>query len=216
MITPAHYRWTTGEPPEVLEQWYLLQYMLHDKAAHIKDEPYNTFKTWTLEQCAKFFNTNGCIPEFVIKWTTISTIITQEAAKRKVTLPTAFKKYEDVFSEKITTKLPPSWPYDHAIKLKDSFIPQKAKAYQLNPIKHQACKKFIEEHLKTGEIFPLKFSQAVQFFFVKKMEAGKLRPCQNYQYLNSHTIKNAYPLPLISDLVDKLQELSIFTNFDIQ
>ena len=43
-ITLANYRWTTGEPPEVLEQRYLLQYMLHDKAAHIEDEPYDTFK----------------------------------------------------------------------------------------------------------------------------------------------------------------------------
>ena len=67
MITPANYRWTTGEPPKVLEQQYLLQYMLYDKAAHIKDELYNTFKTWMPEQRAKFFNTCGCVLEFVIK-----------------------------------------------------------------------------------------------------------------------------------------------------
>ena len=57
MIIPSNYRWTTGEPPKVLDQWYLLWYMLHDKAAHIKD----TFKTWAPEQCAKFFNASDCI-----------------------------------------------------------------------------------------------------------------------------------------------------------
>ena len=67
MITPSSYRWTTGEPPEVLKQQYLLWYMLHDEAAHIEDELYNTSKTWTLEQWAKFFNTSGCITEFAIK-----------------------------------------------------------------------------------------------------------------------------------------------------
>ena len=98
-------------------------------------------------------------------------------------------------------KLPPSWPYNHAIKLKDMRMPQWAKAYLLNPIKHQACKQFIEEHLKTGKIFPLKFPQAVPFFFIKKKEAGKFHPCQDYRYLNSHTIKNTYPLSLISNLI---------------
>ena len=76
MITSANYRWTTGEPPKILEQRYLLQYMLCNEAAHIEDELYDTFKTWTLVQYPKFFNTSSCIPEFVIKWTTISTIIT--------------------------------------------------------------------------------------------------------------------------------------------
>ena len=177
MITSANYRWTIGEPPGVLEQQYLLWYMLHNKAAHIKDELYDTFKTWMLVQCAKFFNASSYILEFIIKWTTISAIIAQGAAKEKVTLPTAFKEYEDVFSEKTPTRLPPSWPYNHAIELKDLFVPQRAKAYLLNPIKHQACKEFIKEHLNTGKIFPLKSSQAVPFFFVKKKEAGKLWPC---------------------------------------
>ena len=40
------------------------------------------------------------------------------------------------------------------------------------------------------------------FFFVKKKD-GKLRPCQDYRYLNDWTIKNAYPLPLISELNNK-------------
>ena len=43
------------------------------------------------------------------------------------------------------------------------------------------------------------------FFFVDKKD-GKLRPCQDYQYLNEHMIKNAYHLPLISELLDKLDD----------
>ena len=148
--------------------------MLHDEAAHIEDELYDTFKTWVPEQHAKFFNTNGCVPEFVIKRTMISTIIAQGATKEKVMLPAAFREYADVFSKKTPTKLPPFWLYDHTIKLKDSFIPKWAKAYPLNPIEHQACKEFIKEHLKTGRISSSKSSQAVPFFFVKKKEAGKL------------------------------------------
>ena len=215
MITPSNYRWTIGEPPEVLEQWYLLWYMLHNEAAHIKDKLCDTFKTWVPKQHTKFFNTSSCISEFIVKWTMISTIIAQGAIKKKVTLPVAFREYEDIFSEKTPMKLPPSWSYDHTIKLKDSFVSQWAKAYLLNLIKHQACKEFIKEHLKTGKISSLKSPQAMPFFFLKKKEVGKLCPCQDYWYLDSHTIKNTYPLPLISDLVNKLWGSSIFTKFDV-
>ena len=88
-ITPSHNRWTTGELPEVLDQWYLLQYMLHNKAAHIEDKLYDTFKTCASEQHAKFFNGSGCILEFIICLMTILTIIAQGATKEKVTLPVA-------------------------------------------------------------------------------------------------------------------------------
>ena len=40
------------------------------------------------------------------------------------------------------------------------------------------------------------------FFFVDKKD-GKLRLCQDYQYLNEHMIKNAYLLPLISKLLEE-------------
>ena len=96
------------------------------------------------------------------------------------------------------------------------FVSQWAKAYPLNPIEHQACKEFIKKHLKIGKIFPLKSPQAVLFFFVKKKEAGMLWSCQDYQDLNSHTIKNAYPLPLIFDLINKLWGSLIFIKFNVQ
>ena len=40
--------------------------------------------------------------------------------------------------------------------------------------------------------------------------------CQDYQYINEHTIKDAYPLPLISNLIDMVKDATIFTKFDIQ
>jgi len=57
---------------------------------------------------------------------------------------------------------------------------------------------------------------ASPFFFVNKKEAGKLWPCQDYRYLNDWTIKNAYPLPLISEIIDKLKGAKYFTKLDVQ
>src|SRR5277367_1355310 len=56
---------------------------------------------------------------------------------------------------------------------------------------------------------------ASPFFFVSKKD-GKLRPCQDYRYLNEWTIKNAYPLPLISEIMDKLKGAKFFTKLDVR
>ncbi len=56
---------------------------------------------------------------------------------------------------------------------------------------------------------------ASPFFFVKKKD-GKLRPVQDYRKLNEMTIKNHYPLPLISELMDKLRGAKYFTKCDVQ
>ena len=56
---------------------------------------------------------------------------------------------------------------------------------------------------------------ASSFFFVGKKD-GKKCPCQDYQYLNEWTKKNAYPLPHISDLIDKLQGKVLFMKMDIR
>jgi hypothetical protein len=56
---------------------------------------------------------------------------------------------------------------------------------------------------------------ASPFFFVAKKD-GKLRPVQNYIPLNDVTIKNEAPLPLITDLLDKLQSARYFTKLDVR
>ncbi|HEV7736662.1 MAG TPA: reverse transcriptase domain-containing protein, partial [Chlamydiales bacterium] len=56
---------------------------------------------------------------------------------------------------------------------------------------------------------------AAPFFFVKKKD-GKLRPVQDYRALNDMTIKNRYPLPLISELTNKLKGAKYFTALDVR
>jgi hypothetical protein len=68
---------------------------------------------------------------------------------------------------------------------------------------------------RRGYIRPSQSPFASPFFFIKKKD-GKLRPVQDYRQLNDLTVKNQYPLPLISDVVDKLKDTKIFTKFDIR
>ena len=52
-------------------------------------------------------------------------------------------------------------------------------------------------------------------FFVPKKDSKK-RMVQDYRYLNSWTIKNNYPLPLILDLIDSIGKKKVFMKMDLQ
>jgi len=145
--------------------------------------------------------------------TTISTALAAEKEKEPIVLPPEFADFADVFT-KPEVPLPPHHSFDHTIELDDSFVLRQVKNYSLNPKEMEALKMFIDENLKEGKILPSKSPQASPFFFVPMID-GTFHPCQDYRYVNSHTIKNAYPLPQISDLIDTLKHSQYFTKLDI-
>lgn len=73
---------------------------------------------------------------------------------------------------------------------------------------------YIETSLKAGLIRPSSSAAGAGFFFVGKKD-GSLRPCIDYGPLNNITIKNRYPLPLMSSVFDQLQQAKIFTKIDL-
>ena len=85
--------------------------------------------------------------------------------------------------------------------------------YNLTPEEQSELDKWIKENLEKGYIQPSQSPMASPFFYIKKKD-GQLRPCQDYWYLNDWTIKNTYPLPLISKLTDKLAGAKYFTKLD--
>ena len=151
---------------------------------------------------------------YPIRKTTLATELAQQMEKPKAKLSQPYVDFRDIFKKKTIDKLPSSRTFYHAIELNEGFSPKVAKVYPLNPKEQEACRVFVDEHLKSRKIIPSKSPQASPFFFVPKKD-GSVRPCQDYQYLNSHTVKNTYLLPLISDLIDKLKGSSIFTKMDI-
>jgi hypothetical protein len=130
-------------------------------------------------------------------------------------VPQEFHEFLDVFSEEKAARFPESRPWDHKIEMKDTFVPKSFKTYNLTPQEQIELDNFLKENLEKGYIRPSQSPMASPFFFVDKKD-GKLRPCQDYRYLNEHTIKNAYPLPLISELLDKLKGARRFTKLDVR
>ena len=73
----------------------------------------------------------------------------------------------------------------------------------------------MKEQLKKEYIQPSKSSQTVPVFFVGKKD-GKKRMVQDYRYLNEWTIKNNYPLPLISDVLENIRTKKLFMKMDLR
>jgi len=52
-------------------------------------------------------------------------------------------------------------------------------------------------------------------FFIGKKD-GKKQMVQDYRYLNKWMVRNNYPLPLISDIVENIGTKKVFTKMDLQ
>ena len=105
--------------------------------------------------------------------------------------------------------------WDHAIDLREEFVPKKGKIYPLSRVKREKVQEFVKDQLRKGYIRPSKSPQMSPVFFVPKKD-GKKRMVQDYRYLNSWTVKNNYLLPLISDLIDSIGKKKVFTKMDLR
>ena len=94
-------------------------------------------------------------------------------------------------------------------------MPRKGKMYLLSREEREKVRKFVKEQLKKGYIRPLKLPQTASVFFVGKKD-GKKQMVQDYQYLNEWTMKNNYPLPLISDVLENIGTKKVFTKMDLR
>ena len=104
--------------------------------------------------------------------------------------------------------------WDHAIDLKETFKPQKRRIYPLFRDKREEVQNFINDQLRKGYIRPSKSPQTSPVFFVNKKDRSK-RIIMDYCNLNNQTVKNNYPLPLITDLIDNMGSKQVFTKMDL-
>ncbi|GJW55106.1 putative reverse transcriptase domain-containing protein [Tanacetum coccineum] len=73
----------------------------------------------------------------------------------------------------------------------------------------------LQELSDRGFIRPSTSPWGAPVLFVKEKD-GSFRMCINYRELNKLTVKNRYPLPMIDDLFDQLQGLSVYSKIDLR
>jgi hypothetical protein len=86
---------------------------------------------------------------------------------------------------------------------------------RLSQLEQEELKKFLKEPQERGTIQLSKSPYAAAFFFIRKKN-GKLRPVQDYRPVNTWTVHNKYPLPLIPQQIDRLRGCTLFTKVDIR
>jgi len=129
-------------------------------------------------------------------------------------VPRRFYRWMKVFGKVESERMPVRKVWDHAIDLREEFVPSKARVYPLSRNEREEVQNFVNDHLRKGYIRPPKSQQTSPVFFVGKKDGGK-RMVMDYRKMNKQTVKNNYPLPLITDLVDTMGSKKVFTKMDL-
>jgi hypothetical protein len=130
-------------------------------------------------------------------------------------IPPEYHKFLLLFSEVEANKLPPHCPHDPQIPLNEGFTLPFGPIYSLLRTEFEALKKWLDENLSKGFICASSSPAGAPILFVKKSD-GSLCLCVDYRGLNEGTIKNRYPLPLLHEMLLRLQKAKYFTKLDIQ
>ncbi|GAA5916771.1 hypothetical protein JCM5296_001318 [Sporobolomyces johnsonii] len=138
-----------------------------------------------------------------------------ESAHLRTQVPSKYHEWLDVFSKTRADSLPEHRRYDLKIDLElDKNVPA-SRIYPLSAAELDVLADYIDSHLKSGFIRPSKSPVGAPILFIKKKD-GSLRLCVDYHNLNSVTIKNKYPLPLIDETLDRLSGAQFFTKLDLR
>lgn len=131
-------------------------------------------------------------------------------------IPKVYAEFASVFYDNEISQLPPERSFDLEIQLKDpSKEPPFLKIYALSFKEEGILKDWIKENLQKGFIRPSKSPSAAPIFFVKKKDSS-LRPCIDYRILNSNTVKDRHPLPLVSEILNRFSRAKFFSQIDLK
>jgi hypothetical protein len=121
-------------------------------------------------------------------------------------------EFQTVFSE--PNELPPRRALDHAITLETSAQPVNSRPYRYSPLQKDEIERQVAEMIRSGVVTTSMSPFASPVLLVKKKD-GSLRFCVDYRKLNSLTIKNKFPLPIVDELLDELVGTKFFSKLDL-
>ena len=135
------------------------------------------------------------------------------AVPQEPKLQQLLKEYEDVFPTELPAGVP-NRSITHKIELVPGSKTPSMPYYRHSPGENDELKKQITELVNKRFIQPSKSPFATPVLFVKKKD-GSLRMCIDYRALNKVTVRNAYPIPRIDELLDRLHGAKYFSRLDL-
>ncbi len=138
-----------------------------------------------------------------------------ETQELQAQVPMEYHEYLDVFRKgPAKNSLPPSREYDMRIDLVPGAVLRPAKLYNLSETERQVLLETLEREVASGRIRPSTAAFGSPTFFVPKKN-GQYRMVVDYRHLNSQTIADVYPLPLIAQIFNEVRKAKYFTRFDL-
>ena len=182
----------------------------------------NGFSVDTQDRCLRNINTGQVIP-CSIRWIpSISTLDFEEEPLEDgdllliIDTSQRYSRYAHYFSTQQAARLPEHKPWDYQIPLKELNIKIPVGAiYKTTWEEDKALQTHLKENLPLGKVRRSRSATSAPILFVRKKD-GTLRLCVDYRALNRLTIPNKYPLPLISELLDKTRGGKWFTRLDLK
>ncbi|KAL0883537.1 hypothetical protein ABMA27_015691 [Loxostege sticticalis] len=121
-------------------------------------------------------------------------------------------KYEHLFIRGYPKTRVNTGELEIRLKNPDKYVERRP--YRLSPVEREKVRCIISELLEHGIIRESKSPYSSPIILVKKKN-GDDRLCVDFRELNANTLRDHYPLPLISDQIDQLADGQFFTTFDM-
>ena len=130
-------------------------------------------------------------------------------------VPEQYHEFIPVVGNVLADKLPPNRPgIDHEDRLNDGETPSWGPLYSISKAELVVLKESHEENMSKGFIQQESSPFAAHVLFTKKLDGG-LRFGIHYRDINSKTIMNRYPLPLIKKTLNLLQGARRYAKLDV-
>ena len=123
-------------------------------------------------------------------------------------------EYADVFPQTLPMQLLPQPPNEHRILLMTDSPNPCLPTYRMSLTELDALRDRLKELLDHGFIRPSQSPYSAPVLFVNKKD-GRLRLCVDYRALNQQAVRNAYPLPRVDEVLDKLQSAVSNSKLDL-
>ena len=128
---------------------------------------------------------------------------------QRATLRGVLEVFSDVFQDKPGR----TSVTEHVIET-GSAQPVRLPPYRLPHAYRQAVKDELEEMISSGIIEPATSEWSAPIVLVKKRD-GSLRLCVDYRRLNQVSMSDAYPMPRVDDLIDRVGKSTYISTLDL-
>jgi len=100
----------------------------------------------------------------------------------------------------------------HEIKLQPNFKPKQSKAYRIPEILKPEVEKQIDQLVADGFLVPSKSPMSSPILCVLKQD--KVRLVCDYRYVNAFTVADAFPMPNLDEIIEKIGRSNLITTWD--